>query len=187
MSIGKTNMNNILSMENRIDYKSQIDGVLNKLMKFSDKLRGTYNPVDSQWINRFEKEFSVKLPDDYKYLLSKTNGLILGMYEIAGLYGTNFVEVCDLYNMYKFEHFEVQVPQYEYLIPFSPDNGNFYCFNTKVKTNNNASNQIIYWVSNYEYSDEDTPEIVYDCLADYIDDWIISHIEEWFNYDGSEK
>ncbi|MGP1535871.1 SMI1/KNR4 family protein [Prevotella heparinolytica] len=38
------------------------------------------------------------------------------------------------------------------MIPFSPDgSGNFYCFDTKVKTKNGDSNQIVFWYSNYIY------------------------------------
>ena len=80
------------------------------------------------------------------------------------------------------------MPQYRYLVPFSPDGfGNFYCFNTQVKTYNGMSNQIVFWQSNYEYTETDKPEIVYDSLADYINDWIIGHTLKWYNYDGSEK
>lgn len=40
----------------------------------------------------------------------------------------------DLVNAYQFEHYEVINPQYEYLIPFSPDGfGNSYCFDTRIK------------------------------------------------------
>lgn len=170
-----------------MDYKAQIDSVLNELMKYSERIRGTYEPVDPQWITRFENEFQIELPLDYKYLLSKTNGFILSSSNIAGITGTNFSEAPDLYNMYKDEHFEAIVPQYKYLIPFYWDNGNFFCFDTRIKTNGSASNRIIYWVSNYEYSEEDPPEIVSECLADFIKTEILDFVSKWYDYDGNDK
>ena len=180
-------MNNFLKKkENDLEYKDQIDELLNEVMKYSEKVRGIYAPVDPQWISRFEHDFKVELPLDYKYLLSKTNGFILSPYDIAGITGTNFSEVHDLYNMYKYEHFEVIVPQFKYLIPFCWDNGNFYCFDTRVRTNGGVSNQVIYWVSNYEYSEQDPPEIVNECLADFIKGWILKNVSEWYDYEGND-
>ena len=184
MNIGRKNMNNILKkMGNNIDYQKRVDDIVNELMKFSDKLREVSDPVDFRLIDLFEEKYHVELPADYKYLLSKTNGFILTGYEVIGL-GAKY----DLDEMYHIEHFEVIMPQYRYLVPFSPDGfGNFYCFNTQVKTYNGMSNQIVFWQSNYEYTETDKPEIVYDSLADYINDWIIGHTLKWYNYDGSEK
>ena len=77
-----------------MDYKAQIDSVLNELMKYSERIRGTYEPVDPQWITRFENEFQIELPLDYKYLLSKTNGFILS--------SSNFLPCMSLKRKYLF-------------------------------------------------------------------------------------
>lgn len=178
-------MNNILKMErSNLDYKDQIDEILNEIMKYSELVRRTSTPVDSQLVSRFEDEFDVKLPLDYKYLLSKTNGFTLSPYEIAGI--TDKPKSYDLFAMYRDEHFEVIVPQFKYLIPFCWDNGNFYCFDTRVRTNGGVSNQVIYWVSNYEYSEQDPPEIVNECLADFIKGWILKNVSEWYDYEGND-
>lgn len=178
-------MNGILKKKgNDLEYKVQIDKVLNEVMKYSEKVRGTYAPVDPQWISCFEHEFNVELPLDYKYLLSQTNGFILSPYTITGITGKP--KSYDLFEMYKDEHFEVMVPQYKYIVPFCWDNGNFYCFDTRIKTNGGVSNQVVYWVSNYEYSEQDPPEIVNECLADFIQGWILKNVSEWYDYEGND-
>ena len=164
----------------------RIDEVLNELKKFSSDLLTLNPPVDQRSINYFEKKFNVELPDDYKYLLSKTNGLGLMGDEILGIFNLPLVE--DLITVYQFEHFEVIYPQYNYLIPFSPDGGgNFYCFDTSKKTNGDHSTEIVFWTSNYEYTESDVPEITHNCLADFIQECIIECTLEDYNYDGNEK
>ena len=94
----------------------------------------------------------------------------------------------DLALIGRFESYEVIVPQYEYLIPFSPDGfGNFYCFDTRVKTNGGDSNQIVFWYSNYEYSESDPPEVTHQGLADFIKDWIIVSNLEYYDYNGDKR
>ena len=135
-------------MENKT--KKEMDEVVAELKKFTSRVLEWNAPVDPVLIGRFESRFGLKLPEDYKYLLGITNGFAVMGNEVLGMtdesYGT------DLFNVYQFEHYEVIVPQYEYLIPFSADGfGNFYCFDTRVKTNGGDSNQIVFWYSNYEY------------------------------------
>jgi len=162
----------------------RIDEVLDELKKFSSDILTLNPPVDQRLINYFEKKFNVELPDDYKYLLSKTNGLDLMGNTILGINDNEY----DLTNVYQFEHFEVMYPQYNYLIPFYPDGrGNFYCFDTSKKTNDDYSTEIVFWTSNYEYTELDVPEITHNCLADFIQECIIEWTLEDYNYDGSQK
>ena len=49
------------------------------------------------------------------------------------------------------------------------DGGNFYCFDTRVKTNGGSSNPIVFWYSSYKYTEADPPEIVCLELAEYIE------------------
>ena len=128
-----------------MDYKKRIDEAVNELRKFSPRILSCHNPVDPELIERFESRFKVKLPKDYKYLLSITNGFSLMGNEVFGMTDQEYGD--DLFSVYQFEHFEVIVPQYNYLIPFSPDGGgNFYCFDTRVETNGGSSNQIVFFL-----------------------------------------
>ncbi len=162
-----------------------IEKALAELKRFSEDLVTFHPPVQSGLIDKFEKKYNIILPNDYKYLLLQTNGCDLAGTEILGLYDEKFK--VDLFDTYEFEHKKVQVPQFDYLVPFSPDGGgNFECFDTtKVNKEKNAC-QIVFWVSNYPYSAKDEPGIINDSLSDWINEMI-----EWvlkdYNYDGSHK
>lgn len=81
-----------------------------------------------------------------------------------------------------------KLSQYEYLIPFSPDGfGNSYCFDTRIKTNQGFSNQIVFWQHDYEYSETDLPEITNNSLIDFINNWIIGNTLKYYDYEGNEK
>ncbi len=172
-----------MGMENT---KYMIDNIINELHKFSGSIITLFPPVNPMFIIEFEKRFHLELPDDYKYLLTISNGINLMGDEILGI---TFLEYgADLVNTYEYEHFNVIIPQYDYLVPFSPDGGgNYYCFDTRTKTNNGFSCKIVFWCSNYEYSETDEPEITHDSLSDYINECIIGWTLEDYNYDGSRK
>lgn len=177
-NIGRKNMDSKV--------KQEMDEVIAELKKFTSNVLDWRGPASPELIKRFESEYQVNLPEDYKYLLNFTNGFSLMGDEILGITFFQYGE--DLANVYQFEHFEVAVPQYKHLIPFSPDGGgSFYCFDTHVKTNNGASNQIVFWYSNYEYTESDPPEITHQSLADYIKNWIISLTLENYDYNGKER
>ena len=164
----------------------EIDNVIEELSKFSTKILTLNPPINPELVKRFEQQFHIELPNDYKYLLTKTNGFGLMGDDVLGITYTTYGT--DLADTYHFEHYEVIVPQYEWLIPFSPDGGgNFYCFDTKVKTKNGDSNQIVFWYSNYIYTESDPPEITHECLADFINECIIGWTLSDYNYDGSDR
>ncbi|WP_276880495.1 SMI1/KNR4 family protein [Bacteroides heparinolyticus] len=171
-------------MDNSV--KKEIDEVLEELGKFSSNILTLNSPVNPELMKRFEQQFHVELPNDYKYLLTKTNGFGLMGDDVLGITYTTYGT--DLVNTYQFEHYEVIVPQYEWLIPFCPDGGgNFYCFDTNVRTRNGDSNQIVFWYSNYEYTESDPPEVTHECLADFINECIIGWTLQDYNYDGSDR
>ena len=171
-------------MENKT--KKEMDEVITELKKFTSRVSTKHDPVDPALIGRFESRFGLKLPEDYKYLLGITNGFSVMGNEVLGMTDESYSY--DLFKVYQFEHYEVIVPQYEYLIPFSADGfGNFYCFDTRVKTNGGDSNQIVFWYSNYEYSESDPPEVTHQGLADFIKDWCINLPLESYDYNGDER
>ena len=168
------------------NYKHRIDSIINELKQFSGSIVTLNPPVNPALILEFENKFQVELPNDYKYLLSQSNGINLMGDEVFGITFLNYGS--DLVNTYEFEHYNVIIPQYPYLIPFSPDGGgNYYCFDTRKKTNNGNSCKIVFWCSNYAYSEIDEPEITHDSLSDYINECIIGWTLDDYNYDGSRK
>lgn len=168
------------------NYKLVIENIIMELKKFSDNIVTLNPPINPILIVGFEKKYQLELPNDYKYLLSQSNGINLMGDEVLGITFSNYGY--DLTSTYEFEHFNVQIPQFDYLIPFSPDGGgNFYCFDTSKRTNNGNSCEIVFWCSNYEYSETDEPEITHDNLSDFISECIIGWTLENYNYDGSRK
>lgn len=158
--------------------KQEIEELAGELLKYSSDVLEWNDPADPSMIELFEQKFHVTLPDDYKCLLNITNGFslmgdgILGVTDRKIKYG--------LFASYEFEHFESGNPLFDYLIPFSPDGfGNFYCLDTRIATNGGASNQIVFWYHDCEYSEETPPEITYNSLADFIKDWILGNKSEY--------
>ena len=62
-------------MDNKV--KEEMDEVIAELQKFTSRILDWREPVNPVLIERFEATFGVKLPEDYKYLLSITNGFSL--------------------------------------------------------------------------------------------------------------
>jgi cell wall assembly regulator SMI1 len=155
-----------------------------ELKKFSNEILTIGLPVERALLTEFETKYNVVLPNDYKELLHECNGVnlygtqILGISKIEGEYA--------LGECYKIEHYEVQNPMPLYLIPFSPDGrGNHYCFDTRF--NDETSCPIVFWQHDYAYSENDSPEITNQGLADWIQEVMIDWILEDYNYDGTEK
>lgn len=160
-----------------------IDQLLKELYMFSDCIL-TLNDslIDFSSVETFEEKNHLKLPNDYKYFLSKHNGIdLMGV----TVYGFNDSEesISDVYN---FEHFEVEYPQYSFLVPFSPDGGgNFYCFDTSKPSKNSC--KIIFWESNYEYTADDMPEVVNSSFAEWIKQVVLDWTLEDYDYNGNKK
>jgi len=158
-----------------------------ELKKFSNEILDLGEPINDNRIKEFELKYNVNLPEDYNYIISKINGFSLMSDEVYGIYNVDLVGET-LEKVYIYEHNEVYFPQFDYLVPFCPDGGgNFYCFDTRYRTNNNQSCSVIFWTSNYNYNDLDLPEIVYnsfiDCVQEIFIDWTIEN----YDYEGNEK
>ena len=95
-----------------------------------------------------------------------------------------------------------------HIVPFAPDGrGNYYCFDTK------QNNEIVFYTSNYNYSETDKPEVVNSDFCDWFNEvmidwcielegqdyiywmsyskmcfwWFISNKLRWFTYCWSTK
>jgi hypothetical protein len=161
-----------------------IDHLLIELYKFSNKILTLEAPLlNLTKIKDFENRYNLILPKDYIYLLGKHDGI-----DMMGTAVLGFNGIKNLISVYEYEHFEVSYPQYNYLVPFSPDGrGNFYCFDTRTKTNNNESCPVIFWTSNYQYNINDEPEVTNSSFSEWLDEVIIKWTLESYNYDGTEK
>lgn len=161
---------------------NNIDQVLNELYKFSKKVLSLNKPLKNELvIENFEKKHGITLPEDFKYLLHKHDGFNLMGVEVYGFNGLNNLET-----VYDYEHFEVLYPQYAHLVPFSPDGfGNFYCFDTSKKTDDSC--HIVFWVSNYKYSNSDIPEIVNKSFSEWLKKVVIDWTLDDYDYGGNEK
>lgn len=160
--------------------------IFKELSKFSERVITFNSPVNESLILKFEKENDILLPEEYKQLLSISNGLNLMGDEIFGLY--DIENTYDLFEAYRFEHFDVIRPMPKYLIPFSPDGGGgFYCFDTRIYTNKGFSNQIVFWSTGYIYTDVDQPEVTHNSMCDFIQECFIEWTLEDYDYNGNER
>ena len=167
-----------------------ISETINELLKFSNEILTLGYPINDDRIELFENKYKVNLPNDYKYFIRLYNGVNLMGVNIFGI-GPNIndeMQSQTLESIYDIEHFEVAVPQYSYLVPFSPDGGgNFYCFDTRVHNSNTESCPIVFWVSNYQYNDKDEPEVTNESFDHFLHEVLIEWTLREYDYDGNEK
>ena len=156
----------------------KIDSVLKQLHLFSEGVVEFRLPVKPEVVSAFETRHGIILPEDYKYLLSITNGVSLMGDCILGLGSPACSE--DLETIYHIEHFECGNPMPLHLIPFCPDGfGNHYCFDIH-------HGNIVFWQHDVDYANN-SPEVVYSNLAELLQEVFIDWTLESYNYDGSEK
>jgi cell wall assembly regulator SMI1 len=161
-----------------------IDEIILELQKFTDKIVTFKDPASLSEIVAFEKSIEIKLPEDYKRFLQFSNGFDLRGKQV---YGINPLDAENLESIYLREHYEVEIPQYKHLVPFSPDGaGNFYCFDTS-KTTETGLCEVIFWTSNYEYTDDDEPEVPNDSFIDWMQEVVIDWTLEDYDYDGTAR
>lgn len=162
---------------------ASFNSVIKELEKFSPSVIDLGESITDNRLVKFEEKYKLKLPQDYKLLISKFNGIELMGDVIYGVYGE---DVESLTSVYYREHFLVKVPQHSYFVPFSPDGGgNFYCFDTRTLRDDSISCPIVFWESNVIYEGE--PEVVADSFIEWVNEVFIGWPLEQFNYDGSRK
>ena len=134
----------------------RINKVLEQLHQFSEDEIEFRPPVIPEKVSAFEAKHGIVLPEDYKYLLSITNGLSLMGDYILGIGNPTTAE--DLESVFHFEHFECGNPMPLHLIPFCPDGfGNHYCFDAH-------HGNIVFWQHDVDYT-KSSPDVVYSDLS----------------------
>lgn len=163
-----------------------VDILIKELNKFSSTILTKNPPIENKLlIDNFEQQYNISLPKDYKDFLRKINGFSLMGDEVYGMFGKEEKKE-SLERVYYREHFLVNYPQFQYIIPFSPDGGgNFYCFNTKSITENGNACEIVFWASNNLYKNESELEVVNSSFVDFANEVIIGWTLEEYDYYGN--
>lgn len=87
-----------------MDINSKCEMTLEKLYQFSKQLLYLGDSIDDSKIEKFEQQIGYKLPQDYKYVITKHNSIIiLAGTEIYGL--SKDLKENSLDKIYGFEHF----------------------------------------------------------------------------------
>jgi cell wall assembly regulator SMI1 len=158
--------------------------VIIELSKFHDDLLYLGESINDNRIELFEKEIGFLLPEDFKYLIRRHNGLSLSGTEIKGIDSANGESA--LSQLYKFEHYEVGNPMPVELLPFSADGmGNHYCFN--LSEMKDGSCPVVFWQHDFEYDNSNEVEICNDNIIAWIKEVMIEWTLEDYNYDGTSK
>ena len=164
----------------------QIKAIWLELNRFSDDMVTFNDPVKEEAITQFEEEYNLMLPLDFKAFLRLSNGLTLCGSDIYGFGNREYGE--NLNSVYFYEHFNVVIAQFDFLVPFSPDGGgNFYCLDCRKISQTSESCPVVFWVSNYDYMGNDMPEVTNDSFSGFINEYIIGWTLDDYDYDGKGK
>ena len=175
--------------------KAETNNTLAEFFKFTEKVRKSYTSAERKDIDTFEQTIGHKLPNDYKYLLSLTNGLSLFSHKLLGVW--NDIDPSkelreyiyeDLVYWYASSHKigEEELP--DYLVPFCPaQKGAMFCFDTRKPYHGGISYPVVIWEPKYEYTEERQPRITHDCFADFFNDVFIGWTLSFYDYDGTSK
>lgn len=158
--------------------------LLNELYHFSGKIIHFGDSISDNRLELFEQEIGFALPEDFKYIIRRHNGISLLGTEVLGI-DRSFREA-SLKEVYKFEHFNAAHKMPPEFLPFSPDGrGNHYCLNL-AKTEGGIC-PIVFWQWDYDYIGVDEVEECNVSFLEWIEEVMIDWKLEEYNYDGTEK
>lgn len=161
-----------------------IEYIIEQLNRFSLEILTLNDPADESDIILFERKYAIILPEDYKNLLRIYNGVGLFGTNVYGIYQPDRIN--SLEENFIFEHFQVQNEMPLYLVPFSPDGGgNHYCFDIRFHQENSCP--VVFWQHDYNYTDNDPPEVTNSTFLDWVQEVMIDWTLEDYNYDGTPK
>lgn len=151
-----------------LEERLNIDSIIQRIQDFKEEYVECFDPISDDALQLAQENIPFQLPADYIRLLQFSNGILICGEEVLGINHKPF----DLIKAYKTEHEATQVYMPSHIVPFAPDGrGNYYCFDAQ------QGNQIVFWVTNYQYSEEDKPEVVNSDFCDWFNevmiDWCI--------------
>ncbi len=169
-----------------MNYINRAEEIMTTLRKFSPRIIELGETLDVEIIAMFEEKYSLILPNDFKYLLSKLNGISLVG---AGYYGlTNKPRYESLESVYVFEHFTAKNITDSKLVPIHNDGGgNFYCLDTSNLSPDKSSCPIVFWQSGYSYTSDDQPDVDEFNFLDWVENFVIKETLKLFDYEGNLK
>lgn len=158
--------------------------IINELKKFSSDILYLGNPIEDNRIEHFESKNGIELPNDFKDFMKNNNGIDLMGTNVYPFLSPNTFSLEDCYYI---EHFKVNLPQWQHLVPFSPDGrGNFYCLDTSKLSTNKTHCPIVFWVSNYPYIQDDLPEVTNNSFIEWVQEVLIDWTLESYDYYGND-
>ena len=151
-----------------LEERLNIDSIIQRIQDFKEEYVECFDPISDDALQLAQENIPFQLPADYIRLLQFSNGILICGDEVLGINHKPF----DLIKAYKTEHEATQVHMPSHIVPFAPDGrGNYYCFDTK------QNNEIVFYTSNYNYSETDKPEVVNSDFCDWFNevmiDWCI--------------
>lgn len=151
-----------------LEERLNIDSIIQRIQDFKEEYVECFDPISDDALQLAQENIPFQLPADYIRLLQVSNGILICGDEVLGINHKPF----DLIKAYKTEHEATQVYMPSHIVPFAPDGrGNYYCFDF------HKGNQIVFWVANHQYSEEDKPEVVNSDFCDWFNevmiDWCI--------------
>lgn len=151
-----------------LEERLNIDSIIQRIQDFKEEYVECFDPISDDALQLAQENIPIQLPEDYISLLRFSNGISICGDEVLGINHKPF----DLIKAYKTEHEATQVPMPSHIVPFAPDGrGNYYCFDIK------QDNEIVFYTSNYNYSETNKPEVVNSDFCDWFNevmiDWCI--------------
>jgi len=135
-----------------------IDLLLSEIHRFDPRMRQIFEPASYSAILQLESSVGFGLPGDYKDFLMLTNGLIVYSDVFYGIHSGN--AMLDVYTAYVRETTEVDNPMWYHLLPICPDGfGNHYCLDLNTCDSALSLCNVVFWQHDYEYGEDDIPEI----------------------------
>ena len=164
--------------------ENQILDIYKELLKFSSSMLTLEKTITDNRIENFEDNIESKLPEDFKYLITKHNGFSFNGTEVYGI-GKEF-KGRSLDKLYEFEHYDVDNPMPKYFLPFSPDgSGNHYCLDlSRIEY---EICPVVFWQHDCKYENISQVETCNLSFAEWIREVMIDWTLEEYNYDGTEK
>ena len=160
------------------------NGILEELYKFSDDMVYLGPAVSDNSLLRFETQIGFSLPEDFRFIISKHNGISLAGIAVCGL--DKALQGSSLDEIYKFEHEGAGSKMPNSFLPFSPDGaGNHYCLDLSTLVDGRCN--VVFWQHDQQYENTDQVEVCNNNFCDWLQEVMIGWTLEDYNFNGSTR